>query len=477
LPTLVPRVLPGVDFRKLPLDPTDGFVLTRIDGATTIASIAQTTGLPEGSVASCIDKLKGLGVVDMIDPSKPPPAPPPAQSKPDASKAASAGSAGRSQRYPESELDEVCDLERDHRRQILDLFYDLDELDHYTLLGVTQDVDKKAIKRAYYDLASRLHPDRFFRRNLGSFKTKMEVVFAKVTTAHETLTSTQGREEYDVYLRDVVTTRSLEAQLARAQEELKAAAAEYTEVDPSELEPVGPKRDPEAELRARREALARRLGRPVAQAAPPKPVETARQDSARWRTAEENRETVKRMYEDRLHGVKRAQVKKYTDMADAAAAKNDAVARAAALRMALSVDDTDEELRARYDEADAAASLILVDSYQKTAQYEERNDKFVEAARSWQKVAQIRPNDAIAAESAARCLVAGKGNLHQAADLAKRAIELMPENIKYRITLAKVYIAANLTLAAKRELEAAAKVDPKSQSVAELLKSLAARPA
>ena len=161
MPTLVPRVLPGVDFRKLPLDPTDGFVLTRIDGATTIASIAQTTGLPEGSVASCIDKLKGLGVVDMIDPSKPPPAPPPAQSKPDASKAASAGSAGRSQRYPESELDEVCDLERDHRRQILDLFYDLDELDHYTLLGVTQDVDKKAIKRAYYDLASRLTPTAF----------------------------------------------------------------------------------------------------------------------------------------------------------------------------------------------------------------------------------------------------------------------------------------------------------------------------
>jgi len=59
----------------------------------------------------------------------------------------------------------------------------------------------------------------------------------------------------------------------------------------------------------------------------------------------------------------------------------------------------------------------------------------------------------------------------------QRAIELAPENIKYRITLAKVYIAANLLLAAKRELEAAAKVDPKSQSVAELLKTLAARPA
>jgi len=469
-------VLPGVDFRKLPLDPTDGFVLTRIDGATTIAAIAQTTGLPEGSVASCVDKLKGLGVVDRIDPSKPPPAPPPTASKPDASRAASAGSAGRSQRYPDAELDEVCDLERDHRKQILDLFYDLDELDHYTLLGVTQDADKKAIKRAYYDLASRLHPDRFFRRSLGSFKSKMEVVFAKVTTAHETLTSTKGREEYDLYLRDVVNTRSLEAQLARAQEELNAAAAEYATVAPEELEPAPPKRDAEAELRARREALARRLGRPVAQAAP-KPPEPARQDSARWRTVEENRETVKRMYEDRMNGVKRAQVKKYTDMADAAAAKNDAVACAAALRMALSVDDTDEELRARYEEADASASLMLVDSYLKTAQYEERNDKFPEAARSWQKVAAIRPDDPVPAEAAARCLVAGKGNLHQAADLAKRAIELAPENIKYRITLAKVYIAANLLLAAKRELEAAAKVDPKSQSVAELLKTLAARPA
>lgn len=493
---LVPRVLPGVDFRKLPLDPTDGFVLTRIDGATTIAAIAQTTGLPEGSVASCVDKLKGLGVVDLIDPSKPLPAPPQERQerpKADVVRVASAGTAGRSQRYPDSELEEPCDIDLDHRKQILDLFYDLDDLDHYTLLGITPDADKKTVKRAYYDLASRLHPDRFFRRKLGSFKAKMEVVFAKVTTAHETLASTRNREEYDLYLRDVVSTRSLEAQLARAQEELKAAAEAEAEVQAVaqaqalavaqaqalaqrvEQAPT-PKQEADADLRARREALARRLGRPVAQAAP-KPAEPSRQDHARWRSVEENRDTVKRMYDDRVNGFKRAQVKKYTDMAAEAGTKNDVVAVAAAYRMALSVDSTDEELRARYNAAEANAAVILVDTYLKNAQYEERNDKYADAARSWQKVAQIRPNDPVPAEAAARCLVASRGNLHQAADLAKRAITLAPTVIKYRLTLAKVYIAANLLLAAKRELDAAAKVEPKNQAISDLLKSLNARPA
>jgi Tfp pilus assembly protein PilF len=69
-------------------------------------------------------------------------------------------------------------------------------------------------------------------------------------------------------------------------------------------------------------------------------------------------------------------------------------------------------------------------------------------------------------------MLAGRGNLHQAADLSKHAITLAPNVTKYRLTLANVYLAANLVLAAKRELEIAAKLDPKSQVVLEMLKRL-----
>ena len=48
--------------------------------------------------------------------------------------------------------------------------------------------DKKAIKDAYYVLAAEYHPDRYFRKRLGTFKSKMEAVFNRLTVAHDTLT-------------------------------------------------------------------------------------------------------------------------------------------------------------------------------------------------------------------------------------------------------------------------------------------------
>ncbi len=476
---LVPRVRAGVDVRKLPLDPTDGFVLTRIDGQTSIHAIAQMTGLPEFSVTTSVEKLTGLGAVDLIDPANPPPnvpMPPPVPVV--APKRANASTSGRSQRYPEAELDEDVDIDRDHRRQVLDLFYDLDDLDHYTLLGLTREADKKTIKRAYYDLAGRLHPDRFFRKQLGSFKSKMEVVFAKITTAHDTLTSKEDRAEYDAYLGDVINTRDLEAQLARAQEEVRVAK-EHVEAQAASAAAAVAAAPPEVarvdlELRARREALARRLGKPPAGIAPPPPPSKPEihEPSARFRTVDENRDTVRRMYEERLKAAKRAQALKYLELGRASLASNDPVAASNALRMALTFDDTDPELRALFEVAEAKASAILLETYLKNAQYEEKSERFAEAARSWVKVSQLRPQDGVPADSAARCLLAAKGNLHEAADLAKHAITVAPQTIKFRVTLANVYLAANLVLAAKRELENAARIDPKSGPVAEMLKRL-----
>ena len=488
--TLVPRVRAGVDVRKLPLDPTDGFVLTRIDGVTPVHAIAQMTGLPEFSVSASVEKLKGLGAVDLIDPAAPPPnvpAPPPVASAPtDVTHKANASTAGRSQRYPEEELDEPdVDLERDHRRQVLDLFYDLDDLDHYTLLGLTREADKKSIKRAYYDLAAKLHPDRFFRKKLGSFKSKMEVVFARITSAHDTLTDKEAKADYDAYLGDVVNTRALEAQLARAQEEIRLAkeqveaqaraAAEAAAAMVAERAPSPSTQD--LELKARREALARRLGRPAVPPAPGSRPDVARAapevpSAARSRSVEENRDTLRRMYEDRLKAAQKAQSQKYADLGRAALSNNDPVAAANALRMAVSFEEGDSTLRELFEQTEARAASVLMETYLKAAQYEERSERFAEAARSWSKVSQLRPTDAVPADAAARCLLAAKGDLHEAARLAQHAISVAPQTTKYRVTLANVYLAANLVLAAKRELENAARIDPKSTVVSELLKRL-----
>ena len=42
---------------------------------------------------------------------------------------------------------------------------------------------KKEIKAAYYRMAPEFHPDRWFRRELGSFKSRLEAIFTRITEA------------------------------------------------------------------------------------------------------------------------------------------------------------------------------------------------------------------------------------------------------------------------------------------------------
>ena len=49
----LPRLLPGIDLRGLPISPAEAFVVSRVDGATSVAEIAEETGKP-------IDEVQGL---------------------------------------------------------------------------------------------------------------------------------------------------------------------------------------------------------------------------------------------------------------------------------------------------------------------------------------------------------------------------------------------------------------------------------
>jgi curved DNA-binding protein CbpA len=93
------------------------------------------------------------------------------------------------------------------QRRIAELYAKLDRVDHYHLLGVTATADTKTIKRAYFALAKEHHPDRWFRKDIGSLRGKVEAIFNAMTAAEATLTNAEKRAAYDAYLRDVLKTR------------------------------------------------------------------------------------------------------------------------------------------------------------------------------------------------------------------------------------------------------------------------------
>ena len=104
----------------------------------------------------------------------------------------------------------------DRKRRVLEVHAQLGQLDYYALLGIAEGCDKKEIKRAYYAIGPDFHPDRFYGKNLGSFKAKMEAIFGRLTFAYETLASVERRAEYDAYLATQKQTRLMEELLTAA---------------------------------------------------------------------------------------------------------------------------------------------------------------------------------------------------------------------------------------------------------------------
>ena len=152
----IPRMVANLDVRQYKLDATDGFLLTRIDGRLAARELARDTGLPEFQVERTLEKLEKLGVIEHFDPNAPvvQALPPPAR---DRTKLPEFVSIGVHAKYDPKELEEDVDLSADQKKRVLDLFYRLEDMDHYTLLGVGKDADKKTVKRSYFEQIGRAH--------------------------------------------------------------------------------------------------------------------------------------------------------------------------------------------------------------------------------------------------------------------------------------------------------------------------------
>ena len=365
-----------------------------------------------------------------------------------------------------AELAEEVDLEPDKKRRILDLFAVLDELSYYELLGVPVEADKKVVKAAYYKLAPEFHPDSYFRKNLGSYKPKIEAIFTRVTLAHDVLTVRQRRAEYDAYLDQSMRNRSIEDALAHAEQEaiaVQEAIERAVLAAPAEAAP--PTERPALTSDQRRAILARKLtgqsfaklARPKVEAAPasvpPPPLDSpeARQAAA---------QTLKARYEAAKAEALRQRIATYTRMAEEALAQNDHAKAANSYRIAAHLAPEDSALQLRCAEVQKLASAALASGYLKQAAYEENEGRWADASLSYARAVEGRPDDAFAHERAGFTTIKAGGSARRAVEYARRAVELQPKNPDNRITLARAYLAAGFGVSALAELDRALGAGP-----------------
>ena len=83
-------------------------------------------------------------------------------------------------------LAEAVDLDLDRKREILAREALLGR-DDWTVLGLRPGANAEAVKLAYFEASRVFHPDRYYGKNLGSFRARLERIFQRLSEAHETL--------------------------------------------------------------------------------------------------------------------------------------------------------------------------------------------------------------------------------------------------------------------------------------------------
>ncbi len=471
-----PQRVESIDIKQLEIDGLEGFLYSCIDGVLNLEDLADLTGLDDEAVSQIVERLVVLGAVRWPE---------------DGAEHASNDSG--------VEMHEQVALPPEEQQYIRDLHLRLDELTHYEMLGLRPDAEKAAIRHSYFTLSKRFHPDSYFGKNLGAFKSQMEAIFTRLTDAYEVLGKKKKREAYDRYLSRNAAVSAVEHQMERGAERAQAMGGAQTEhssteaspVDPAQAQPsatarrsrrsttgTGVDEDPAdiaARARRKRELLQRRLrpraGRPVQESqAKARPNSTAPPSRVGHKAALRGLTASLKQSAAVTGGADK--VDHQLAFAREAEARGDLATALTTVRMALAMAPDREGLKEEYRRLDARLRVQLVEIHKEQANYEEDNQMWAAASISWAKVADAYPNDPLPARRAAAALFRAGGDLRKARDYAQRSRDLDPKAVDTLVLLGRIYVGAGMDASARKELLAAAKLDPEHEMVKNLLEEL-----
>ena len=496
-----PLLAPDVDVRKLPLSPTEGFVLSRIDGASTAIDLSHATGLPESTVVEALARLRHLGAIRYPDapPASSPRAagglrPPSGSSGAAVTESAPVSSAKSA--LPEIEYDtalliEEVEIPLEQRKELLGLFFAIDVATHYELLGVPLQADRKQVKQAYFERVNALHPDRFFGRNIGSYKARIDRVFTALTKAHDTLTKRQARADYDAYLASRKETTGLRSSRAPTPTgdatpspdaiPAPARAPQLSEglSDPSATTGLIPMRETDSTPPrissvpplAGDDAARRHMARRLKNASMPPPAAMERETGLSPGGQAENARRaldadLRARYEARQKDPSAAN--RFLTLAGESERTQSWASAVNALKAALDLQPDDPKILAELARVELLADKAYAGKYVEQARYEEHDGQYDRAARSYERAARGRASAELYAHAALCQLRVANGG-RRAVELARKAVALGPTNVGARLALGRAYFQEGMAASAVAEATRALEVDPKNDEAKRLL--------
>ena len=304
---------------------------------------------------------------------------------------------------------EGVDLDEGRQREILELEARLSTDDLFSLLGVAPGACAAECKKAYYELTKRFHPDRYFGKRLGSFKPRIEAVFRTLTEAQATLCDPARRAAY---------------------------LDEHPHLAESASPAGGPPVDPRLAAQRAAERRSRFARHPY----------LARQGKLH--------ELIARGRE--------------------AMAKGDFARAATDLAQASEIDPKNPEVAELVAKTKKATDKLKVQQEIKAADEAELAGDSFAAISHLRSAVALDPGSAEVTFRAGQALSArgGDSELKEAHVLLRKAAELAPAKVEYRLAFARHLQRIGLEKNAQRELEAVLKLEPGNATAKELLRKI-----
>lgn len=394
--------VPNADPVRLNLSPDETQVFACVGRVARIGEVLERSGLPEARVIAVLLALRAKGAIAPARVQK---------------------NEARKSDVDAAQLEDV-DLDEERKREILEFEKGLETLDYFALLKVPPGSSPAEVKKAYYEASRRFHPDRFYGKNLGSYRGRVERIFRKVSEAQEVLTSPDKRREYLAKNPHLAVAAPPPGSTSRSMAPGGARPLFDDEPTPSSPEAL-------ARLEERRARFSRHpyLAR----------AQKVNELVARARTLSKEGDFEKALM----------------DLTQAS--QLDPKNREAPQLMV--------EIRRKYDSARAQRELDA-------AKEAEVNLDSAEALRRYRVAASLDDRNADLAFRTARLLHQSGGDPKEARALAQRAVELDPISADHHYLLGVLILQTGLKKAAKRHFEDALNASPEHADAKAQLKKL-----
>jgi curved DNA-binding protein CbpA len=173
------ELAPNVDITKLPLTTEEGFVVSRMLGRRmTISDLQREASLNAQKAGDVVESLIRKGAIVRVGGSK-------------------SNEPYDGVVFSPADLHEAADLTEDQRKRILFVEMNLEKWSSYKLLGLKRTSTPADIKAGYFKSSKEFHPDAYFRKNLGSYKDRIDKIFRAMKSAYDVLSDPQRRTQYD----------------------------------------------------------------------------------------------------------------------------------------------------------------------------------------------------------------------------------------------------------------------------------------